>query len=60
MTDMERVENLLELRKWAIGQYNKLDRVQPTAQMTHKEIAVIFETLVNSLDDLVRDKVTFS
>lgn len=60
MTDDKRVQNLLELRKWVIDQYNRLDRVQPSAQMTHKEVATIYETIVNSIDDLVRDKVTFT
>ena len=45
MNDADRVQNLLELRKWAIEQYSKLDRVQPTAQMTHKEIALILKHL---------------
>lgn len=60
MTDQERVNNLVELRKWAIEKYERLDRVQPTAQMTHKEVAALLETVVHSIDDLIRDKVTFA
>jgi len=60
MTEQERINNLIELRKWAIEKYEQLDRVQPTAQMTHREVAVMLETIVNSIDDLIKDKVTFS
>ena len=60
MTEHERVQNLVELRKWAIEKYERLDRVQPTAQMTHREVAVLLETFVNSIDDLIKDRVNFA
>lgn len=48
-------DKLAQLRTYMVGEYRKLDRVQPTSQITHKEVSLVYETLVNSVDDLLKD-----
>jgi hypothetical protein len=56
------VRKIVQLRKHLIGQYQKLNNpgMAPNAIMSEKDVAVILETTIRSLDDLISDKVNFS
>jgi hypothetical protein len=59
MKDSE-VQNLINLRSFIIQQYNALDgRGEPAAVIKQQEVAGILETVVNTVDDLLKGYVKF-
>jgi hypothetical protein len=58
----EEVKQVIELRKYVIETYNKLDgRTAPgTAIIKQKQVAVICEDLVRMIDNILKDHVDFS
>ena len=56
------VKKIVQLRKHLINQYQKLNNpnLAPNAIISEKDVAVILETTIRSLDDLISDKVNFS
>jgi hypothetical protein len=56
------VRKIVQLRKHLISQYQKLNNpsLAPNAIISEKDVAVILETTIRSLDDLISDKVNFS
>ena len=61
---MERdtINKLVQLRQHMIGQYDRLDgnNEVSTAVMKQNDVALMLETLIKSVDDLLRDHVNFS
>tara|TARA_B100000700_G_C14650757_1_gene671858 strand:+ start:481 stop:681 length:201 start_codon:yes stop_codon:yes gene_type:complete len=56
------VKRLAELRNYVISYYNELKEKAPggTASLTStREIATVCETVVNSMDDLLKGYVSF-
>lgn len=51
----EFADKFAQLRQYIISEYRKLDRVQPASQTTHKEVSLVYESIVNSMDDLLKD-----
>ena len=51
---------ILQLREWTMEQYGKLPPNTPSAQVTRKEYADTLETVIRSIDDIVREHVNFS
>ena len=60
--DIEDVKRLVKLRQYVIKRYGGLDDIRsaPSAIMRQSETAEILETIVRSIDDLIRDEVNFS
>ena len=57
----ENVERLVQLRDYIINYYNKLDRNSPGISMTKTaEIAYLCESLISSVDDIIKPHVNFS
>ena len=55
------VEKLAQLRGYIISYYEKLDRNSPGISMTKtQDIAYFCESLVASIDDVVKEYVNFS
>ena len=56
------VKKIIQLRKHLIDQYKNLNSPSnaPNAIMREKDVAIILETAIKSLDDLISDKVNFS
>ena len=55
------VEKLTQLRNHIISEYNSLNRTSPGTSMTKTaEVAYFYESLVRSIDDLVKPYVNFS
>jgi hypothetical protein len=57
--DSNKVEMIVQLRQWVIDRFAELQVNQPTAQITHKEVGQSLETIIRSLEDLIRDDVNF-
>jgi hypothetical protein len=54
------VEMLVRLRKYAIGEFNKLEhRGNPTAMMRELEAGYTLSSIINSIDDILKPHVTF-
>ncbi len=54
------VKMLLELRKYAINEYQQLEhRGNPTAMMREMDAGYILSAIVNSIDDILKPHVTF-
>jgi len=55
------IQKLVQLRKYAINSYNNLDgRDAPaTAVVKQTEVAHTLETIVASIDDLIKEHVSF-
>ena len=57
----EDIQRLAELRKYAIECYESLDgRDSPTAVMKQQDVGKLMESIVRSIDDLIRPYVNFS
>lgn len=57
----EDVERLVQLRGYIISYYNQLDRNSPGISMTKTaEVAYLCESLVSSVDDILKPHVNFS
>jgi len=56
------VKKIVQLRKHLIGEYQKLNNptLAPNAIISEKEVAILLEITIRSLDDLISDKVNFS
>ncbi len=57
--ETNKIEMLVQLRQWVIDQYGELHLNVPTAQLTHKEVGQSFETIIRSLEDVLKDQVNF-
>ena len=54
------VKMLLELRKYAISEYEKLEhRGNPTAMMREMETGYVLSSVVQSIDDILKPHVSF-
>ena len=54
------VKMLLELRKYAISEYQQLEhRGNPTAMMREMDVGYVLSSIVNSIDDILKPHVTF-
>tara|TARA_R100000008_G_C3508961_1_gene127793 strand:+ start:488 stop:673 length:186 start_codon:yes stop_codon:yes gene_type:complete len=60
--DINDVKRLVKLRQYVIKKYNALDDIRsaPSAIMRQSETAEILETIVRSIDDLIKEEVNFS
>ena len=57
----EDIEKIAQLRGYIISYYDQLDRSSPGVSMTKTaEIAYLCESLVKSVDDLLKPYVNFS
>ncbi len=56
--DSESVQMIVQLRKYVISEHKKLIN-EAAATMTHREVADILSTVIHSIDDIVREFVTF-
>jgi len=56
------VRKIVQLRTHVIKEYSKLNKPHeaPNAIISERDVAVILETIVRSIDDLINDKVNFS
>jgi len=56
------VNKLIQLRQHMIGQYSALDggAEVSTSVIKQQDVALMLETLIKSVDDLLRDHVNFS
>jgi len=57
--NVSEVQMLAELRKHVVKEWEKLDKVNPVAVQKEAEIAVRLETIIRSLDDLLKPHATF-
>jgi len=57
--DNESIKMLAELRKHVVTRYEKLDKENPSAVMKENDCALELETVIKSLDDLMRPYVKF-
>ena len=54
------VKMLLQLRKYAISEYDKLEnRGNPTAMMREIDAGYVLSSVVNSIDDILKPHVSF-
>jgi|ETNvirnome_2_300_1030623.scaffolds.fasta_scaffold00021_97 uncharacterized protein YutE (UPF0331/DUF86 family) len=54
------LNDLIKLREFVISRYDKLDgRTESSAMMKQDEVAFDFETIVRSIDDLLKNDVKF-
>tara|TARA_Y100000310_G_C20638794_1_gene792709 strand:+ start:1598 stop:1786 length:189 start_codon:yes stop_codon:yes gene_type:complete len=53
------VEMVAELRKHVVKQWERLDRVNPVAVMKEAEMALELETIIRSLDDILKPHAKF-
>lgn len=60
--DKEKINMLLELRKFVIGQHNKLDgKGSPEiSTVKQKSVALVYTSIVKSIEDILKDEVKFS
>jgi hypothetical protein len=60
--DKNTVDKLVTLRQHMIGQYSSLDGNPDvsTTVMKQQDVALMLETLIKSVDDLLRPHVNFS
>ena len=60
MKDIE-VKNLVNLRSFVIERYNNMldGRGEPAAVIKQQDVAGVLETVVNTIDDLIKEYVTF-
>jgi len=57
----EDIKKLAELRHHIISFYNRLENpAGPTAMMKTSDVANLCETVVNSMDDVLKQHVSFS
>ncbi len=49
---------IVKLRSYAISEHRKLIN-EPAATMTHQDVSNILSTIIFSIDDLIKDSVTF-
>jgi hypothetical protein len=56
--DPDKLRMVLQLRQWVIDRFAELQVNQPTAQITHKEVGLTYESIIRSLEDLVKDDIT--
>jgi|ETNvirenome_6_85_1030632.scaffolds.fasta_scaffold00122_63 hypothetical protein len=56
------VSRIVKLREYIIKEYNRLESVStaPNALMKQSEAALTLETIVRSIDDLIKENVNFS
>jgi hypothetical protein len=54
--DPDKLRMVLQLRQWVIDRFAELQVNQPTAQITHKEVGLTYESIIRSLEDLVKDE----
>ena len=56
----DEVQNLVKLRQFVIDEYRSLDGArEPAAMIRQTDVARTYETIVKSLDDLIKEYVTF-
>ncbi len=54
------VQDLVSLRQFVLEAYNSLEgRNEPTTVMRVRDVAPTLSTIINSIDDLLRDYVKF-
>jgi hypothetical protein len=54
------IKMLLQLRKYAISEYEKLEnRGNPTAMMREMDGGYILSSVINSIDDVLKPHVSF-
>ena len=58
--EKDEVRKLAELRNYLIGYYQSLESPKNTTSLTStKDVATLCETVINSMDDLLREFVKF-
>ena len=56
----EKIKMLLQLRKFVIDQHNKLsDRQSQMSMVKEQDMAAVFSSIIKSIEDVVKDDVTF-
>ena len=56
----EDVKNLIKLREFVAGYYDQLEgKTEPTAVVQTRDVSLFCESIARSIDDLIRDHVTF-
>ena len=60
MKDNE-IQNLVSLRSFVIERYNNMldGRGEPAAVIKQQDVAAVLETVINTVDDLLKDYVKF-
>ena len=54
-----KINMLVKLREWVITEYKALNSDSPLGTITTSEVATSYETIVNSIDDILQDDVEF-
>ena len=57
--NVNELQMLAALRKHVVQEWEKLDKVNPVAVKKEAEVAVQLETIIRSLDDLLKPHATF-
>ena len=58
--DKQKLNMLLQLRKWVIEQHNALDGAgNPQSLCKQTDVAEMLSSVIKSIDDIVKDDVTF-
>jgi len=57
--DQKNLEALAELRKHVVTRWQELDRDNPVAVQKEADFALELETIIRSLDDLLKPYATF-